>query len=300
MIESMKISVGRLVLIAYAGLAYLAFVATTLWAIGFLAGLRVPNTVDGPARYPAWAALLADAGLLLIFAVQHSVMARAGFKRRLAKLLPGGAERSTYVLAASLALLLLFWQWQPLPGSVWRAGAPPWAQLLWAGYAAGWLIAVAATFMIDHLDFLGLRQAHWHARRGPYQPPSFSERWLYAWVRHPMMLGLLIVFWVTPELTVSHLFFALAGTGYIAVGLRFEERDTGRQLGALYQDYTERVPALVPGARSVRAPDRVAVQPDRRRPPAPIAAQPDGSPASDRVAVQPDGSPASGLGGSSG
>ena len=246
----MRISAGRLALITYAALAYLAFVASALWAIGFLAGLGVPDTVDGPAPRPAWAALLADAGLLLIFAVQHSVMARAGFKRRLAKLLPGGAERSTYVLAASLALLLLFWQWQPLPGSVWRVGAAPWAQLLWALYAAGWLTAVAATFMIDHLDFLGLRQARGSTRHGPYQPPSFSERWLYAWVRHPMMLGLLIAFWATPALTVSHLLFALAGTGYIAVGLRFEERDTSRQLGEVYQDYTQRVPALVPGTRT--------------------------------------------------
>jgi methanethiol S-methyltransferase len=262
----MRISAGRLALIAYAGLAYLAFVASALWAIGFLAGLPVANTVDGPAHRPAWAALLTDAVLLLIFAVQHSVMARPGFKRRLPKLLAGRAERSTYVLAASLALILLFWQWQPLPGSVWRISATPWAQLIWAVYAAGWLTAVAATFMIDHLDFLGLRQAHWSARRGPYQAPSFSERWLYAWVRHPMMLGLLIAFWATPELTISHLCFALAGTGYIAIGLRFEERDTSRQLGEVYRDYAQRVPALIPGTKSPPGPrglTRVTTGPQR-------------------------------------
>jgi protein-S-isoprenylcysteine O-methyltransferase Ste14 len=243
----MNISVRRPALIAYAGLAYLAFTASVLWAIGFLADLGVPNTVDGPARRPGWAALGADTILLLIFAGQHSLMARAGFKRRLARLLPPAAERSTYVLAASLALLLLYWQWRPLPAAAWRVSAAPWAEFIWALYAAGWLIAMAATFMIDHLDFLGLRQARWCARRGPYQPPSFSERWLYTWVRHPMMLGLLIAFWATPELTASHLLFALAGTAYIAVGLRFEERDLRRQLGEVYRDYAQRVPALIPG-----------------------------------------------------
>ncbi|HEY7144635.1 MAG TPA: isoprenylcysteine carboxylmethyltransferase family protein [Streptosporangiaceae bacterium] len=243
-------------LAGYAGLGYLAFLAATLWAAGFLAGLSiVPVTAASPARLPAWAALLADAGLLLLFAAQHTVMARPGFKRRLARLLPPAAERSSYVLAAGLALLLVFWQWQPLPGSVWRVRAGSWADLLWAVYAAGWLIAVSATFMIDHLDFLGIRQARWGTGRGPYRPPSFSERWLYAWVRHPMMTGLLIAFWATPVMTVSHLFFAAAATGYIAVGLRFEERDLRRQLGPAYGDYASRVPALVPrpGPRQIPA-----------------------------------------------
>ncbi len=248
--RAMRSSIRRAVLTGYAGLAYLAFVASAGWAIGFLADLRVPNPVDGPARGPGWAALLLDVVLLLIFAVQHTVMARAGFKRWLARLLPGAAERSTYVLAASLALLLLFWQWRPVPGSIWRVSAAPWAQVFWAVYAAGWLVALGTTFMIDHLDFLGLRQARWDAARGPYQPPSFSERWLYAWIRHPMMAGLLIAFWATPRLTVSHLVFAVAGTGYIGAGLRFEERDAGRQLGQVYRDYAQRVPALLPGTKS--------------------------------------------------
>jgi methanethiol S-methyltransferase len=233
------------VAIAFAGIAYAAFAVAALWSIGFLADAGTPTVVDGPVRQPAWSALLVDAGLLLIFAVQHSVMARSGVKRRLAGIVPAPVERSTYVLATSLALGLLFWQWQPVPTVIWRIDRLPLTGLLWAIYALGWLIAVAATFMVDHLDFLGIRQVRWRGP-GPYQPPPFRERWLYAWVRHPMMLGLLIGFWVTPRMTVGHLFFAAAGTGYIAVGLRFEERDLYRQLGHTYRDYADRVPALLP------------------------------------------------------
>ncbi|HEY1487198.1 MAG TPA: NnrU family protein [Micromonosporaceae bacterium] len=230
-------AVRRLALIAYSGLAYLMFVAVVIWAIVFLA-----STMDtGPA--PAiWRAVLADTGLLLLFAVQHTVMARSGFKRRLARVLPGAAERSTYVLAASLTLGLLYWQWQPMPATIWRVHGQLWTDLIRAAYALGWLVAIAATFMVDHLDFLGLRQAY----QRPYEEPPFRERWLYAWVRHPMMLGLLLAFWATPTMSAGHLFFAVAASGYIAIGLRFEERDLQRRLGATYRDYAVRVPALVP------------------------------------------------------
>jgi protein-S-isoprenylcysteine O-methyltransferase Ste14 len=248
----MRIQFSGFGITAYAGLAYASFTVSSLWAAGFLAGAGAPTTVDGPtiadgtARLPAGAALAVDAGLLLVFAAQHSVMARAGFKARLARVLPAAAERSTYVLATSAALLLLLWQWQPVPASVWHLAEPPWAGLVWALYAAGWLVALGSTFMVDHLDFLGLRQARRHAAGTPYAGPPFTERWLYAWVRHPMMLGLLITFWATPAMTAGHLFFALAAAGYIAVGLRFEERDLIRNLGRDYCDYAERVPALIP------------------------------------------------------
>jgi protein-S-isoprenylcysteine O-methyltransferase Ste14 len=234
-------------LVVYAGLAYAAFVAAAGWGVVFVAGLPRGHSVDGSGTgRPAWVSLLVDGGLLLVFAVQHSVMARAGFKRWLARVLPAAAERSTYVLAASAALLAVFGLWQPLPGTVWRVSAQPEVALIWVVYAVGWLVAVASTFMIDHLSFLGLRQARWPASAGPCPPPSFRERWLYAWVRHPMMVGLLIAFWVTPWMTAGHLFFAVAATGYIAVGLRFEERDLYRQLGQVYGEYAGRVPARVP------------------------------------------------------
>ena len=246
--QSGEATVPRLALITYSALAYLTFVAGAIWAIVFLA-----STMDtGPA--PAIRrAVLIDTGLLLLFAVQHTVMARSGFKRRLARVLPGAVERSTYILAASLALGLLFWQWQPMPATIWRVPGPPWTDLIWAAYALGWLVAIAATFMVDHLDFLGLRQAY----QRPYEEPPFRERWLYAWVRHPMMLGLLLAFWATPTMTAGHLFFATAASGYVAIGLRFEERDLRRRLGATYCDYAVRVPALVPRPPGGRAGEQL-------------------------------------------
>jgi methanethiol S-methyltransferase len=238
--------VKRLLALGYAGVAYLAFLCTTLWAIGFLADLpAAPTTVDGRPRGSTLVSLVVDLALLLAFAVQHSVMARPAVKRRLIRLVPPSAERATYVLATSLALGLLFWQWYPIPTRVWLVTAQPWKGLLWAGCAVGWFIAVSATFMVDHLDFLGIRQADRHGAGG-YRPPPFRERLLYAWVRHPMMVGLLIAFWVTPRMTLGHLVFAVAAGGYIAVGVRLEERGLHAEFGEAYATYAERVPGFVP------------------------------------------------------
>ena len=231
---------------AYAVLAYAMFVVAAVAAVAFLADVRGWHVVNGSSRGPAWLAVTVDAGLLSLFAFQHSTMARSAFKTRLVRVVPAAAERSTYVLATSLTLLLLFWQWRSLPDSLWRVDAQPLAALIWAVYGLGWAVAVASTFMVDHVDFLGLRQAGWHARPVAYEPPSFTERWLYAWVRHPMMAGLILAFWATPRMTVGHLLFATAGCLYIAVGLRFEERDLRRQLGETYREYAARVPALIP------------------------------------------------------
>lgn len=237
--------VRRLLALGYAGLAYAIFVCATLWAVGFLADLpAVPSTVDGRSRGSVWPSLVVDLALLLLFAVQHSVMARPAVKRRLARLVPPSVERATYVLATSLVLGLLFWQWYPIQTTLWHVTVQPWEALLWTGYALGWLVAFSATFMVDHLDFLGLRQAHRHG--GRYQPPPFRERLLYAWIRHPMMVGLMAAFWVTPWMTVGHLVFAVAAAGYVVVGVRLEERGLRAELGDVYADYAERVPAFVP------------------------------------------------------
>jgi protein-S-isoprenylcysteine O-methyltransferase Ste14 len=238
--------VKRLLALGYAGLAYLAFLCATLWAVGFLADLSAaPTTVDGRPRGSALPSLLVDLALLLVFAVQHSVMARPAVKRRLTRLVPASVERATYVLATSLVLGLLFWQWYPIPTTVWLVTAQPWKALLWAVYAVGWLVAVSATFMVDHLDFLGVRQANRHGA-GRYQPPPFRERLLYAWIRHPMMVGLLAAFWVTPWMTLGHVVFAAAAAGYIAVGVRLEERTLRAELGEVYATYADRVPAFAP------------------------------------------------------
>ncbi|MEV6348335.1 isoprenylcysteine carboxylmethyltransferase family protein [Actinoplanes sp. NPDC051851] len=219
----------------YALVAYASFLLTSIWAGIFLTG-----PVDGAARHPATTALAIDSGLLLLFAAQHSVMARAGFKRLL-------DDRSTYVLASSLALAALYWWWQPVPAVIWSTGAWPWAL-----YAAGWVLVVASTFMVDHAEFLGLRAERRDA--------ALAERWLYRWVRHPMMLGLIVVFWAAPRMTVGHLFFAVAGTGYILVGIRFEERDLRRRFGTAYADYARRVPALLPLPRIPSAWARASVR----------------------------------------
>jgi protein-S-isoprenylcysteine O-methyltransferase Ste14 len=227
---------SRWAVFGYAVIAYAAFLFSIGWAIVFLTG-----PVDGPATRPAGTALVTDAGLLLIFAVQHTIMARAGFKRLMTRVIPEPAERSTFVLAASLVLVALLAWWQPLPQVVWQASG-----LIWALYAAGWALVIASTFMVDHADLVGLKQAYRHLRGQEYRPPEFKERWLYRWCRHPMMLGLVIAFWATPRMTAGHLFFAAAGTAYIIVGITFEERDLRSRYGADYLTYQRRVPSIVP------------------------------------------------------
>jgi len=234
----------RVLLLGYSALAYIAFLLSVVWAFLFLAGHGVflaGHGVDGPATRSAAVSLAIDGALLLAFAGHHSVMARARLKR----FLPRAAERSTFVLVASLLLMAILGWWQPVPASVWHAG-PPWAPVIWAVYGLGWLVAVSSTYMVDHADFLGLKQAWRHARREAYAPPAFRQRFLYAWLRHPMMLGLIVTFWATPRMSVGHLFFAVSSTAYILVGIRFEERDLRAELGPVYDDYSARVPALVP------------------------------------------------------
>jgi|SRR5579859_3984298 len=235
-----------MLLILYSALAYLLFLASITWAVGFLADAGVPKTIDS-GQPPPWTwALVIDAGLLLLFAVQHSVMARNTVKQVLARLVPRPAERSTFVLLASAILLLLFWQWRPLPATVWQVDWAPAAAAVTALYLVGWALVVASTFMIDHFDLLGLRQAYLFARSHAYMPVDFKERWLYSWIRHPMMLGLITAFWATPKMSVGHLVFAAASTGYILLGTVLEERDLRENLGAIYDDYRRRVPALIP------------------------------------------------------
>jgi protein-S-isoprenylcysteine O-methyltransferase Ste14 len=230
---------------AYSACAYAAFLAASLWGVLFLADRGPTPTVDSIRPGPAWLAVLVDLGLWLVFGLQHSVMARAHVKQRLTRVVPGRVERSTFVMTTSLALGLLFWQWRALPATIWHIHAQPWVMFVWVIYGAGWAITVAATFMIDHWEFLGLRQAGWLTSQ-PQSAASVSRRWLYSWVRHPMMVGLLVAFWATPVMTAGHLLFALAASGYIAVGVHFEERDLRRHLGTAYDDYAQRVPRFVP------------------------------------------------------
>ena len=225
--------------------AWAGFVLVVVWAMAFLAGVVVPRTVDGPPRTATGPAIVVDLALLGLFAAQHSVMARRSVKSWLRRRVPAPLERTAYVLATDACLALLLALWQPWGGDVWDVGGAA-AVVLWSLCAAGWLLAITATFAVDHLDLIGLRQAGW-ARPRPARPTTeLRVGGLYAVVRHPLMTGLLLAFWATPHLGASHLLFALASTAYIVVGIRFEERDLRREFGPSYDAYAARVPALLP------------------------------------------------------
>ena len=227
------------------------FVVVTVWTMAFLADVVVPRTVDGPARTSPARAVATDLALLLLFAVQHSVMARRQVKAWLGRRIPEALERTTFVLATDICLVLLLVLWQPWGGQVWHVEGVL-AVIGWTVFALGWVLAIASTFAIDHLELMGLRQAGWAAGRGPGPGSDLYVGGLYAVVRHPLMTGVLVAFWATPRMGASHLLFALAATGYIAVGVMFEERDLRRTFGTAYDVYAARVPALLPGLPRLR------------------------------------------------
>jgi methanethiol S-methyltransferase len=237
---------ARLVFLAYGAVCYLFFLATFLYAIAFVGGFAVPTRLDGEATTPLMRALAIDLGLLLLFATQHSIMARRWFKQRWTRVMPASLERSTYVLCASMALALLCWQWRPIGGVVWSVEAPAIRALLWAVFAFGWLQVLAVTFLINHFDLFGLRQVWLQFVKRPYSRVSLVTPGPYRVVRHPLYLGFLLAFWATPTMTVAHLLFAVATTGYILVAIQLEERDLVHEHGASYAAYRRLVPMLLP------------------------------------------------------
>jgi len=237
---------GRTLAFAYGVVSYLVFLASFLYAIGFVGNVFVPKSIDSGMRGSLPVAVFADTLLLALFAIPHSVMARPAFKRWWTRIVPPAVERSTYVLMSSLLLGLLYWQWLPIPTVLWDVTNPKGRFFLHVVFWVGWAIVLLSTFLISHFDLFGLRQVYLHASAHPYTPVGFKYRGLYRYVRHPIMLGFLLAFWATPTLTAGHLLFAGATTAYILIALQLEERDLVSFHGEQYRAYQQQVRMLLP------------------------------------------------------
>ena len=249
----------------YGAASYVVFLASFLYAIGFVGNVLVPKSIDSSPAGAMPEALLVNLFLLGLFAVQHSTMARPGFKECWTRIVPKAIERSTFVLLSSLLLALLFWKWRPIAGTVWEFDNPAAREAMHALQALGWLIVLSSTFMINHFDLFGLRQVYLRLKDEPYVPLPFVKVALYRFVRHPIMLGFLVAFWATPTMTLGHLLFAGATTAYIFVGIFLEERDLRRAHGENYERYRREASMILPLPR--RGPvDDAPVEALRRRP----------------------------------
>lgn len=246
----------RSLVLLYGVVSYVLFLAVFLYLAGWMGGFLTPTKLDGPTDSPLDVALVVDALLILLFGVQHSVMARPGFKRWWTQYVPQPLERSTYVLATNIALAVMFWQWRPLGGMIWSVELPAGRAVLWGLFAFGWLTVLYTTFLINHFDLFGLRQVWLYFRGRPYTSLSFVMPGPYRFVRHPLYIGWLMVFWATPTMTIAHLVFAAGMTVYILVAIQFEERDL-IEAHADYAEYSRRVPRFLPrigGSRKVAVP----------------------------------------------
>jgi methanethiol S-methyltransferase len=245
----------RWLIFIYGLLCYFVFFATFLYAVGFIGNFGVPKSIDSPPAAPLVTALLTNLALLTVFGIQHSVMARPAFKRWWTRIVPEPAERSTYVLLSSVALIFLFAFWQPMGGVVGTITAPIGRAALYGAFGFGWVLLLLSTVLINHFDLFGLRQVWLQLLGKSCRPLVFQTPWLYRYVRHPLYVGWLFVFWATPTMTVAHLVFAIATSTYIFIGIWFEERDL-IAAHPEYADYRRRVPMLVPFGKRIPAAAR--------------------------------------------
>ncbi len=245
--------VARAGIFAYGTIAYVGFLVTITYAMGFMANAVVPKSIDSGAVGPVGLSLVVNGLLLSLFAVQHTIMARPRFKAWLTKYIPASMERSTFVLTTVAIFGLIFWQWRPLPTVLWDVTAPAARWALIAVSMLGWVTVLVSSFLVNHFDLFGMRQVALQFRNRAYRPLEFCVVGLYRLVRHPLMLGFLMAFWSTPTMTVGRLFFAVMVTGYIMVGTRIEERDLVAQFGEKYLQYRREVPSILPAPIGRRA-----------------------------------------------
>ena len=237
---------GRTLAFVYGAISYLVFLGSFLYAIGFVGNIVVPKSIDSRATAPLVPSLIIDAILLGLFAIQHSVMARQGFKRWWTRFIPKPIERSTYVLLSSLLLVLLFSQWRPILSVIWNVRNPIGSLALTTLFWIGWLLVLASTFVINHFDLFGLRQVYLFQKGKQYTDLIFKKRFFYRFVRHPLLLGFMIAFWATPKMTLGHLVFAIATTAYMLIAIQLEERDVANIHGDAYRQYQREVSMLIP------------------------------------------------------
>jgi methanethiol S-methyltransferase len=247
----------RLLAFFYGAVAYVLFLGVFLYTIAFLGGFLVPITVDTPSTLSLAYAISIDLALLGLFGLQHSGMARRAFKRLWTKIVPWPMERSTYVYATCAALILLMWQWQGIDRVIWQIDTPALRAVLWTLFGSGWLLVLASTFAVSHADLFGLRQVYYNFLKRLPTPFTMKTGSLYAFVRHPLLLGFLVAFWSAPNMTAGHLLFSAVASGYILVAIQLEERDLVHAFGERYRRYRQRVPMLIPFAvsRANKKPD---------------------------------------------
>ncbi len=240
----------KFIMAVYSAVAYGVFLLSFIYAIGFVGNLFFDKTIDSGQPENVWVSFAINGLLLGVFAVQHSLMARPRFKAWFTRLVPKAVERSTYVLLSSLALLLLYWQWQPIPNTIWDLENGFLRYLILAIYFLGWAIVLLSSFMINHFELFGLEQVYFYVRGIPERVPKFKSNFFYGLVRHPIMLGFIIAFWATPSMSVGHLFFSIMTTAYIYIAVKYmEEKDLRKTLGEKYEEYQTKVPMLFPSIK---------------------------------------------------